>query len=112
MVDQQIADFYKSLIPKWISVNPQRYPAHVSVVRRETPPNMDVWNKYQGTEIEFEYSQIIVADETYFWLDVFCPRLGEIREEMGLKAFPPWRNLYHITLGNSKGEAEDVKNNN
>ncbi len=102
LVDQGIADFYRSIIPKSIFVNPQRYPAHISVVRNEIPPNMTVWGKYQGIEIDFEYFPTIMQDETYFWLDVRCNKLEEIREELGLKAFPPWRNMYHITIGNCK----------
>lgn len=113
-VDQQIADFYRSLIPKWFDVNPQKYPAHVSIVRREIPLNMDFWQKYEGQEVEFQYSPRIMEDETYYWLDVQSERLQEIREELGLKRFPPWRNLYHITIGNKKklveGEASKLVN--
>lgn len=100
LVDQGIADFYRSLIP--IQNNPQRYAAHVSVVRREAP-NMEFWGKYEGKQIEFQYSNEIRNDETYLWLDVECERLQQIRVEMGLPAYPWWRNKYHITLANVKG---------
>lgn len=102
-VDQGIADFYRSLIPKSFMVKPQRHPAHVSVVRHETPRNMAAWGKHIGEQITFDYSPQIVNDETYFWLDVKCARIEEIRIELGLLSHPPWRNLFHITLGNMKG---------
>jgi hypothetical protein len=101
-VDQGIADFYRSLIPRAWPRNPQRYQAHVSVVRREQPPNMDVWKKYDGHEVEIEYSPEIVWDERYYWLNVQCQRLCEIRVELGLAPFPWWRNKFHITVANRK----------
>lgn len=102
LVDQGIADFYLALVPKSIKLNNQFYPAHVSTVRREIPPKMELWGAHEGEEIPFQYSPIIVHDETYYWLDVNCERLQQIRIELGLPAFPPWRNLYHITIGNCK----------
>lgn len=102
LVDQGIADFYRSLIPKSIPILPQRWPAHVSIVRRQHPKNMEYWRKHENEQIEFEYSPIVTWDETYYWLNVKCLRLEEIRVELGLDRHPPWRNLYHITVGNVK----------
>lgn len=102
-VDQGIADFYFSLIPKWVRAWPQRHGAHVSVVRREVPPNMDAWGRHEGERVEFEYEDEVSNDETYLWLDVRCPRVAEVRAELGLSPLPPWRNGYHLTIGNVKG---------
>lgn len=101
-VDQGMADFYRWLITRYIPINRQKYPAHISVVRREKPTNIEVWNKYEGHEIEFEYSPEVTHDETYYWLDVKCDRLKEIRMELGLPACTTWRNQFHITIGNIK----------
>ena len=106
-VDQGITDYYRSLLPKSIRTNPQKHPAHVSVVRREVPPNMDVWMKHEGEAVVFKYYTDIINDETYYWLNVECERLKEIRVELGLKPYPWWRNSYHITIGNVKSADED-----
>lgn len=102
-VDQGIADYYRALIPKWIITQPQRYSAHISVVRHEDVPNKEFWNKYEGQEIEFEYDPNVVSDEKYFWLNVQCEQLKIIRVELGLTAYPWWVNKYHITIANTKG---------
>ena len=100
--DQGIVDFYRSLIPKYVEHRPQMYPAHISVVRRITPPNLAVWGKYAGELVEFEYDSDIQNDQTYFWLNCRSARLLEIRVELGLPPYPTWRNGYHISIGNCK----------
>ena len=101
-VDQGIADFYRAMLPKWLPANAQYYPAHISVVRHETSPNMSAWKKHEGERIAFEYKPEVVGDETYYWLDVWCSRLCEIRTELGLAPYPWWRNRFHITIANRK----------
>ena len=112
-IDQEISNFYRALIPKWIQVAPQMYPAHISVVRKEVPPNKDVWGKHAGEKIKFLYSPIIHHGEVYWWLNVFCKRLEEIRLELGLPVDslytrPPdgMKKTFHMTLGNTKGSQE------
>lgn len=101
-VDQGIADFYRWLTMIYIPINRQRYDAHISVVRREVPSKIEAWGKYEGYPIDFKYSPIVSNDETYYWLNVECPRLAEIRVELGLSPHTTWRNQFHITLGNIK----------
>lgn len=100
--DEGIASTYRALIPKYIRHNPPRYPAHISVVRHEQPLNMEAWLKHEGEEIEFEYEDVHVWDELYMWLNVRCPRVEEIRTELGLAPYPWWRNGYHLTIANFK----------
>jgi hypothetical protein len=108
-VDQEIADYYRSLLPKWFYVNRQKYHAHVSVVRHEVPVNLDVWGKYEGKEIEFIYTSQVFFGKVYYWLNMFCVELEEIRKELGLSVvskytLPPegFVRCFHITIGNSK----------
>jgi hypothetical protein len=103
--DQGVADFYAALIPLWLPLNRQRYGAHVSVVRREDPVNKELWAKYESCPVAFEYENIVRNDETYYWLNVRCRRLEEVRVELGLPPFPWWRNGYHLTVANCKGFA-------
>lgn len=108
-VDQGIVDFYRFLIPKYYYAKPQKYKAHISVVRKETPPNMQCWGKYEGEQIEFHYSNIIHYDNVYFWLNAFCKRLEEIRLELGLPVSSPYTlppagfdKCFHISVANCK----------
>jgi hypothetical protein len=83
--------------------------AHVSVVRGETVPKPAAWGKYAGEEIEFSYDPEIGwgNNTVYWWLDVQCPRLEDIREELGLPRKPPYR--LHLTLGKKIGEVVKLK---
>jgi len=85
-VDPDISRFYYSLIPKYIHANKQMFAPHISVVRKEIPPNMTAWNKYGGHELDFEYDNYIYNDETYYWLNCYSKRLEEIRIELGLSS--------------------------
>lgn len=107
--DQALSDLYRALCPKYLRLNPQRYPAHVSVVRKEIPPQMEYWNKYEGEEIEFFYQPYVHGGTIYYWLNIFCTRLEEIRAELGLEVSssftrPPdgFVKCFHLTLGNIK----------
>jgi len=107
LVDQQIADYYYSLVPKYVDLSRQAYDAHVSVVRHEKPADTSAWGDYDRDEAGFEYGTQVFHDETYYWLEVVSPRLREIRKELGLTTYPPWRNGYHLTLGNVKHQRKD-----
>ena len=59
-----------------------------------------LWERYSGEIVTFEYNSIIRDDELYFWLDVSCPRLLDIREELGLPRHPEYS--FHLTIGNAR----------
>lgn len=108
-IDQEILNYYKSLIPKYFHVNKPRWSAHITVIRNETPINVDLWGKYEGKEINFSYSPIIHYDKIYYWLNAFSRDLEQIRTELGLPVFsqytlPPegYLKCFHITIGNNK----------
>jgi hypothetical protein len=80
--------------------------AHVSVVRGEKPypDKLHLWKKYQGEEVAFEYRHGVrqSGDTTgydrpdwYWFVDVKCPRLDEIRTELGFRT--GW--THHLTIG-------------
>jgi len=107
-VDQGLSDYYRSLIPKWHVVRPQKYAAHITVVRKEMPTNLEFWEKYEGDEVEFCYNPEVQVGKVYYWLNVFSCRLQEIREELGLPRHseltrpPDGRYCFHMTIGNCK----------
>lgn len=75
--------------PSWLS--------HVTVIRDEQPPNTWLWGLYNGREVEIEYEPIVCDDGSYFWVNVSCPVLLDVREELGLARKP----LYplHLSIG-------------
>lgn len=110
-IDQELANYYFSLIPKYIWVNRPRYKAHITVVRpeKETPIFLEFWKKYQGEKVEFLYDPNIQCGREYFWLNILCKRLEEIRAELGLSirsqyTQPPvgFSKYFHCTIANSK----------
>ncbi len=107
-VDKGIVDLARSLVPKYYKLNKTRYEPHITVVRNEVPSNIDYWRAHSGEIIAFDYSPIVKNDEIYWWLDVMCPRLTDIRTELGLDSTSKWSRppdgleVFHITIGNTK----------
>jgi hypothetical protein len=115
-VDQGIGDFYRSLIPKYMPAKKPLYPTHVTVVRGgkdglviEYPIHLEFWGKYEGEEVEYHYDPIVQCGTVYYWLNVFCKRLEDIRVELGMSVNSPYTlppegflKCFHMTIGNKK----------
>lgn len=107
-VDNEIGNYYRSLIPKYFQVKKPMYSSHISIVRNEVPPNLNMWGKYQGSQISFEYEPFIYSDELYYWLNAYSSVLEDVRVELGLANLskytrsPDGKHKFHITLGNTK----------
>ena len=70
---------------------------HVSVIKGhiDTPTNLENWGKDFG-EIPFRYAHTVRFDhEKHAWVDVYSPRLSEIRQSFGL----PAKEWFHLTIG-------------
>lgn len=75
--------------------------SHISVVRGEQPKE-GWWGKAGvGETIEFSYEPVVFGDGTYFWLEIECPRMSEIRGYYGLSPKPYFN--FHLTIGNTLG---------
>ena len=118
-VDPALGEYYYSLIPKSKYATKPRYASHITVVRpdQETPVHREHWGKYEGEQVEFLYSPVVHYGKIYYWLDVLCLRLEDIRFELGLPIWfyndrtpPPdgYGKFFHITLGNTKHEQENL----
>ena len=110
-VDQDLADYYRALIPKWYPNQRPRWPAHVTVVRqeKETPKYKEHWWKYNGESVNFFFSPLIQFDKIYFWISVWCKKLEDIRNELGMPIYsqytlPPsgFSKNFHCTIANMK----------
>jgi hypothetical protein len=109
-VDQGLVDVAFAMTPKYHRLQRQKYPPHISVVRNEWFES-PLWGKHEGEVVEFTYDPCTRNDETYHWLRVWCDRLGEIRQELGLSPSrdltrpPDGEDCFHITIGNTKNGA-------
>lgn len=107
-IDKCIVDYARSLVPKYIKLNKQKYAPHISVLRKEQIKNKEYWMRYQNFQIEFEYNMEIFNDESYYWIRAYSNRLIEIRRELGLAPYsgitnaPDYFPSFHITIGNTK----------
>ena len=109
---EEIGKLYRNLY--WLEhnkgrkLNPPYWGAHVTVVRNEEPPNKEFWWKHEGETIEFQYAGPVGNNcgpdryRSFWWVQVTCPRLDEIREELGLPAKP--HKSYHMTIGSQENE--------
>ena len=91
---------------KFLDLKQPSWNAHISLTRGEQlkPEVQHLWKKYHGERLDFEYDIDIRrggdrgpsgASSNYFFVDVYCPRADEIRNELKLPYFP----RYHLTIG-------------
>lgn len=121
--DQGIVDYYFSMIPKYVrNLNRPRYRAHISVIRNERVTNQQALQKLSReinrSAISFEYCNTIYHTDLYYWLDIRCPALREIRKSVGLPELkhgvtfsPDERHQFHMTIGNTKGNIAQKERN-
>lgn len=99
-VDNEIGRYYRSLIPKALYVNGQRYGSHITVIRADVEKVSKEAVEFDGKFINYSYDSEIFTCGTYFWLNAYSKDIEIIRKKLGLP-----RKLYdtfHITLGNCK----------
>jgi len=107
-VDPELGRLYRSLIPKYLHPQPTRYPPHITVVRRETPPASWRWRHLDGCQITFFYDPEVQYNEVYFWLRCWSQSLIEIRLDFGLPEHteytrpPDGEECFHCTVANAK----------
>lgn len=104
MCDDEISKYYRSLYSKEYRFLNGEYPftkltrpvwgTHISFIRKEKP---SIWGKNQNQIIEFEYFAGAKDNGDYFWLDVKCDYLLDLRESLGLTRNPKFG--LHLTFG-------------
>jgi len=103
--DKEVGNYYRRLYQNsfWKCRKLQRpsWEEHITIIRNEEPPLLELWDKYDGNEVEFFYDPILKSNDLYFWFDVECPEMLDIREELGLSRNPEYQ--LHLTIGNAIG---------
>jgi hypothetical protein len=102
--DPSVGQYYRHLY--WLArhrVEKMLRPAwqeHITVVRNEEPPLQKLWQKHEGLEVGFWYNLLPATNGTYWWLQVECSQLLDIREELGLSRDP--EVPLHLSFGHTK----------
>jgi len=105
-VDTEITRYYRWWLQreKHIILQKPAWDAHISVIRgeRKVTQKKHLWRKYHKQPIQFlyEHGNIRCAKDKdqpgyFYWIDVECPRLDQIRREFDL----PTGMRFHITIG-------------
>lgn len=107
-LEQDLSDYYRALIPPYLRVYKQGWPAHITVVRPgfESPPKIRYWGNYEGERVEFIYTSYLECGMGYYWFNAWSKRLEAVREELGLVnmsrfALKPegYTKTFHCTVG-------------
>ncbi len=103
-IDNEIARYYRRLIPRWVDHQPPMYPAHITVVRpyREVVPDTTRWGERDGEVVPFEYGNVILFDGLYFWLNCHGKELEQLRLALGMSPTRDNRGCFHCTIANAK----------
>jgi hypothetical protein len=110
-VDREIVRYYSNWVYRrfGLKLYGSRWSPHITIIRGEEPPNKDLWGKYDLDNWEFEYdiSPHRDRDSVFWWIDVKCERMLDLREELGLPRFPEYN--FHITVGREHPKEHKTK---
>lgn len=110
-VDKELGKYYRHLFNyhhrfKQYKVGETHWGPHISFIRDEKPPRLDVWEGLSGREIKFKYKNLVRTNGKHIWLDVICEEFFDIRKDLGLSYLLP--NCHpHLTVGVYHKKTED-----
>jgi hypothetical protein len=101
MCDDEISKYYRTLFTRefpWRGkLTRPVWGTHVSIIRGERIPNMNLWGIDANKIVEFEYEGGVIDNGEYYWLKAKCPALSVLREKYGLNREPKFG--FHLTIG-------------
>jgi hypothetical protein len=101
MCDDEISKYYRCMFYRefpWLGkLTRPVWGTHISVIRGEKIPNIHLWKLKENSLIEFEYEPGVKDNGEYYWLNVKCEALLDIRSAYGLVRNP--RFGLHLTVG-------------
>lgn len=99
--DDEISKYYRHLFYKEFpylgKLNRPVWGTHISIIRGEKVPNYNLWRLDENKIIEFEYEGGVRDNGEYYWLNVKCKKLEDLRVAYGLSPQP--RFGFHLTIG-------------
>jgi len=109
LIDNEIAEYYRTFIPKSQKWMRPRYRPHITIARTgiEKVSN-HLWGYGSGMKIQFTYDPYIWIGRKYIFLDAFSTELEDVRAKLGLSRqrmphpFGMDYSCFHITIANMK----------
>ena len=103
-----VVNYYKWWVEKHLGkkISTSYHKPHITVLAGKHERGLSkhpLWAKHDGKHVVFEYSTRIHTDAPwfsqgqYFWLQVKCPFLAQVRTELGLAPTLKWP--LHLTIG-------------
>lgn len=101
LCDDEISLYYRTLFQKEFPyigklIRPL-WGTHISIIRGERVPNYHLWRLDENKLVEFEYEPGVIDNGTYYWLNIKCNYLEELRIKYGLSPYPQFG--FHLTIG-------------
>lgn len=113
-VDPELAAYARSFIPRSYAARPTRYSTHITAVREERVGKEQRRLLYDlnGMDVLFECGgmHMLKHNDVYWWLPARAPALLMIRKLLWLDPYtdlikpPDGEEVFHITVGNMKGQ--------
>lgn len=107
MCDDEISRYYRHLYtmeyPPYLNggyslkLTRPVWGTHISIIRGEKIPHMNLWGLDANKIVEFEYDAGVIDNGEYYWLKARCPALSQLRIKYGLNPEP--RFGFHLTIG-------------
>ena len=106
MCDDEIGKYYRHLYEKEhqalngeysIKLGRSVWGTHCSFLRNDKLSNQKLWGLDAGKIIEFDYYPPVKNNKEYYWVEVSCPYLLDLRERLGLRRQPKYP--LHLTIG-------------
>jgi hypothetical protein len=103
--EQDLIDYYRYLFLCHfkISLLKPNWKSHISLIRgidEYTPLVEEFWKECDGQEVSFDYTREVFWNDTFVWINTYCPAYFQLREKMGLEyTHEEMHNWGHITIG-------------
>ena len=107
MCDDSISEYYRNMFyreyPYLGKLTRPVWGTHISIIRGEKVPNFNLWRLDENKIVEFDYEPGVRDNGEYYWLNVKCKYLNDLREKYGLKRDPQFG--LHLTVGRTTQNA-------